>query len=99
MKPFHVVAETQDRVTDVPPSRSGGPLTLLSHRPHRIGGSAGAATVGAFAPEAISNTVIPGSSRTFIAISQNVCGVMRECTTEAFNIRDIRWSMLISLEL
>jgi hypothetical protein len=84
MKPFHVAAETHDRVTDVPPSNSGGPVTLLSHRPHRIGGSGGAAAVGACAPDVICNPTIPSNSKTFITFSKKLLsGFMPECTTHA----------------
>ncbi len=72
MKPFHVVAETHDLVTDVPPSIPGAPATLLSHSPHRIGGSGGAAAVCAGLPDDTCNTVIPNSSKAFIIVSQKM---------------------------
>jgi hypothetical protein len=89
MKPFHVAAETHDRVTDVPPSKSGGPVTLLSHRPHRISGSGGAAAVGARAPANACNPAIPSNSKTFIT-SPKICfqALCRSVRQKALIIED-----------
>jgi len=95
MKPFHVAAETHDRVTDVPPSKSGGPVTLLSHKPHRIGGSDGAALVGACPPDVTCNPTIPSNSKAFIAISKSSSRLYAGVYDRSPTIEDKRWSMLI----
>jgi hypothetical protein len=89
MKPFHVVAETHDLVTDVSPSIPGPPATLLSHSPHRIVGSGGASVFGAGVPADTCNAVIPSSSKTFIIISQMSSQLYAGVYDKSFIIEDI----------